>query len=388
MSAPGRFQALSAADSRRAESTPLPAGRSRWRHVLAASASVRPRELGWCLLIGFLYGVIDLSGLQDLPSELLGPSVVARHVVVPMLAGVILLLAWLPADRTAPDAPGRVRHLATAAVLGTLLAVGSLTWALHVVNWPHMVELLRQHKGEPAQPWHWSEGLADVLSLLLFAGMAFAVVELARRRQRTEAATAQLLREHDAEVHQALAARLAAAQARLAPAVLFELLVDIEARFAGQDPQAVAQLERLIQHLRLSQPRLREGRTTLAAEGELLGSWLALMGGLQRAPWQLERLAPTELANRELPSMLLLPLLQQACQGLLPGQPLSVALDAQAGPDGGLLLCLALQGALQAPPADTQAALQAQMIVLAGPGARLRFDHRPDRTLCQLELPP
>lgn len=360
----------------------------RWQHLVGALASVRPHELGWCLLIGFLYGVTDLSGLQDLPGELLGPSVVARHVVVPMLAGLILLLAWLPADRSAPDDPRRLRHLALAAVLGTWLAVASLTWALHLVHWPHMVELLRQHKGEPALPWHWSEGLADVLSLLLFAGMAFAVVELARRRQHTEAATARLLREHDAEVHQALAARLAAAQARLAPAVLFELLVDIESRFAGQDPQAVAQLERLIQHLRLSQPRLREGRTTLAADAELLRSWLALMGGLQRAAWRLEARLPADVAGRELPAMLLLPLLQQACQGLPPGQPLTVALDAQPAPDGGLQVGLTLNAPLQPPPADRQAALLAQVHVLAGPAARLRFEARPDQILSLLELPP
>lgn len=366
-----------------------------WRGLLAAWSSCRWTELAWALLGGLLVGTVDLSALQDLPAEQQRLSVVARHLLVPMGCAAILLLAWLPADRRPAEALRRPAWLLLAVVLGAFCATALLTWLLHLVPWPHIGELVRRHKGLPVPPWHWTEGLADVLSLTLFGGLAVALVELMRRRRRMEASTAALLRQHDQRQRQALSARLSAVQARLEPDLLFRLLVDIERRFAQDDTQAGAQLERLIQHLRLALPTLQNPQVSLACEQALLASWLGLMGGLHHASWQLQADLSPEMSQRQLPGMLLLPLLQAACAELPDGQALRVQLAASppvseitARPaplsPHGLHLVLSLHGqGLGGAPAGAHERLR----LLAGEAARLQVLVEPGRTRFTLDLP-
>ena len=60
-------------------------------------------------------------------------------------------------------------------------------------------------------------------------------------------------------------------QAQVEPHFLFDVLVDVQQQYAlGQGEAAAEQMERLIHHLRVALPRLREQNvTTLDAEADI-----------------------------------------------------------------------------------------------------------------------
>ena len=148
--------------------------------LLAAWRSLRWTELGWGLLAGLLYGVVDLSALQDLAPAQQSVSVVARHLVVPMACAFLLLLAWLPADRRPAEDPRRVAWLLLAVLLGSLVATALLTWLLHLFSWPHIGELIRRQKGGPVPDWHWRARSASAfISVEVLDRMMFLITGMA-----------------------------------------------------------------------------------------------------------------------------------------------------------------------------------------------------------------
>jgi len=195
------------------------------------------------------------------------------------------------------------------------------------------LEELCAPKCQPQKLPIWQRFTGDFLSILLPGGLAIGVVEMLRRRWRSQAQLQQLLQEQAALGRQAMAARLAAMQAQVEPRFLFDVLVDVQQQYAlGQSDRAAEQLERLIHHLRAALPRLREHNvTTLDAEAALLGSYLALRQGLQHQPVELVDELPAELRGASLPAMLLLPLLQRALRLAPAGLPPRVVLRAQRG---------------------------------------------------------
>lgn len=351
-------------------------------HGLAAWRSVTPREAAWFLLGGLLYGLLTLNQLQGAQLGDDAASVISRQVLVPMLCALCLLLAWLPADRLSLDEPRRPAWLVASAVAGSAVAIAGLTWLVVAVDWPSYDDVLRRQKGLPARPWPGTDYLADLLAMLIPSGMALAVIELLRRRQGLAAATAALMRDHDAQVNQTLTTRLDTMQARLEPDLLYNLLVDIEARYAHGDPEATPQLDRLIQHLRLVLPRPANDASTLGAEAESLSTWMALMGTLRQADWQFQSRIDPALQGRPLPSPLLLPWVRQACGAEDSGQPLCLVLDAE--PHGtGLHICLTLN---RPGRCGDPAALQPRLAQGAGASARLRCESDDQATRWILEL--
>lgn len=311
-------------------------------HCQAAWRSLTGREVGWFLLGGMLYGLLSLNQLQSIQLGDEAVQVISRHLAVPMLCALCLLLAWLPADRLPLAWPHRPLWLLASSVAGSAVAIAGLTWLVLALDWPSFDDVLRRQKGLPVRPaWSATDFLADLIAMLIPSGMGLAVMELLRRRQALAAAAATLMRDHDAQVNQTLASRLETVQARLEPDLLFNLLVDIEARYAQGDPEATPQLDRLIHHLRLVLPRTAHDDATLGAEAESVGTWIALMGTLRHADWQFQSRVEPALQARRLPTPLLLPWVRQACAAEDSAQPLWLVLDAEPLA-AGLRICLTL----------------------------------------------
>ncbi|HEX5683691.1 MAG TPA: histidine kinase [Ideonella sp.] len=301
-------------------------------HLLRSWRSVRGVEIAGFIALGLLYGAVDLTSLAE-ATEIQRPwALFFRLLLSPALCTAVLLLAWLPVDRSSLAWRGRPHALVVATLLGSLVAV-PLMWA--VPEWlglPTLQELCAP-KCKPYTLPLWQRFSGDFLSVLLPGALAIAVVEMLRRRWRSQALLQSLVEEQAALGRQAMAARLAAMQAQVEPRFLFDVLVDVQQQYAlGQSDNAAEQLERLIHHLRVALPRLRDQNvTTLDAEAALLGSYLALRQGLQRQPVELVDELPPALRSAPLPGMLLLPLLQRALR-LAPNElPPRVVLRAQRG---------------------------------------------------------
>lgn len=361
------------------------------RHLWQAWLSVRWYEFGGFVTLGLLYGAVDLTSLIELKHFDRPESLFWRLLLSPVLATLALLPAWLAADRSNPRHPARTQRLMLAALLGTLCAVPLMWGVANLAHWPTYQELCNMPKCK-TEPSLVQQFVADFLATLLPGGLALAVIEMLRRRWLAEAQLQVLLSEQASLGRQAMAARLAAMQAQVEPRFLFDVLVDVQQQYAkGQSDSAAEQLERLIHHLRVALPRLREHNvTTLDAEGALLGSYLALRQGLQHQPVELVDELPPMLRSAALPSMLLLPLLQRALRLAPEGLPPRVVLRAQRGT---LANPAALQVILQITATglcgdDAELSAQRERLrVLAGDAASLKCHDIDDTTRFTLTLP-
>src|SRR6185436_6985740 len=194
-----------------------------------------------------------------------------------------LLAAWLPADRSDPRHLWRNQRMVLAAIVGSLLSVPLIWGVAELAHWPTFQELCTEPKCKTMPPLA-QRFAAEFLATLLPGGLAIAVIEMLRRRWRSNTQLQMLLSEQASLGRQAMAARLAAMQAQVEPRFLFDVLVDVQQQYAMNEGEAAAeQLERLIHHLRVALPRLRDQNvTTLDAEAALLGSYLSLRRCLER----------------------------------------------------------------------------------------------------------
>jgi len=285
--------------------------RSAIQHVVRTWASLRRREFATFVLAGLVLGLVDLSWALEMKLGAQWPPVILRHLVEPVLVMLILLLFWLPAERSAPDHPHRVQRLAWAVVLGSLVSVTLVGLLEPVLPWPSINDIVRAQKHLPhMQAVTWRSVLGDGLWVLLPSGMMVGVFELLRRQRVDQRALARLLDEQATLRRRAMAARLATLQAQVEPQLLFDALVDIEQAYAHGD--GATRMELLIRHLRVALPRLRESGSTLDQEADLLESYLGVLRNLERAPLQLRKQWAPELGGAAVPPMVLLPLLQRA----------------------------------------------------------------------------
>jgi hypothetical protein len=371
-------------------SIPLQAARPWWApltHVLQSWRSVRWYEFAGFIALGLLYGAVDLSGLAEVKHVEQPWLLFWRLLLSPPICTVVLLLAWLPADRSDPNHPQRTQRLWIAAVVGSMLAVPLLWGVTSLAHWPTWKDLCEAEKCkiELTLPQRFS---AEFLSVLLPSALSLALIEMLRRRWRSEAMLQGLLGEQAALSRQAMAARLAAMQAQVEPHFLFDVLVDVQQQYAlGQGDAAAEQLERLIHHLRVALPRLREQNvTTLDAETALLGSYLNLRQSLERRPVQFDDALPPTLRSATLPAMLLLPLLQRALRLSPGGLPERIALTAWRNVSAlGIRLTVSAPG-LCGDDADL-AAQRERLQVLAGDQACLRCEADGHTTRFTLEIP-
>lgn len=354
------------------------------RHVLAAWRSLRLREAALFVVAALLFGAIDLSALLEYRVGEQLPQVLARHVLLPQVAGLALLLCWLPAARSSATGPQRRRQLIAATLLGSALGM-VLTYALaEALPWPSICDVIRASMGKPqCSAFRVTALVGDTLWVFMPALMLVGGLEIHAQRKRQDEAAQALLSEHGQLRRHALASRLAALQAQVEPGLLFDALVAVEQAYARQDPDASARLERLIRHLRVALPRLPRhpqmppggvAGATLGSEAELIASYLDLLRDLGGEPPAFEAdLGPRSATP--LPPMLLLPLVQRA---LRLGQPRRCWLGAGAG----VTLSFDQEGLCRAD--GDLAALHERLGVL---GARLVCHSGAGRTEFTLELP-
>lgn len=366
-----------------------PAGpRSGLPYLFECWRSLTLTELGGFAMMGLLYGLIDLSSLVYVGDDPKWQLALTRQLFSPVIVTLVLMLVWLPAARSAPDHPQRAWRLGLATLAGSMLGLLALAALVRMLDWPSISELLQLRKGEAMRATAaWTRLLGDGLSAFIPCGLTVALFEMLARRRRAQARLQSLLHEQSVMARQAMAARLAAMQAQVEPQFLFETLVDVEQAYDRADPDAAAQMERLIRHLRVALPRLREAGGSLESEAELLDSYLAVVAGRSKAVVRFSAQWPESLNGCALPPMLLLPLLQRALR-LADGLPGSCTLAAEALPRGGLRLLLAFDKPGLCGDDEELRALAERVRALSGGPARLICRSSEDATLFTLELNP
>ncbi|PZP31023.1 MAG: hypothetical protein DI603_13930 [Roseateles depolymerans] len=345
------------------------------RSVWSAWRSLRREEFAVFFGASLLLGAIDLGSLIEYRVGEQLPQVLARHILLPQLTGLVLLLCWLPVARGSSLGAARLRRIVAVTLLGSALGMGASATLVSSLSWPSMCDIISaQHHKPPCTVFSIAAQLGDTLWVFLPSLLIIGVLELQARRRRQDQAAQALLQEHAELRRRALASRLAALQAQVEPGLLFDALVAVEKAYARQDPDASARLDRLIRHLRIALPRLREAGATLDSETELIASYLDLLRDLGGEPPAFE----ADLGRggtTSLPPMLLLPLVQRALQL---GRPTRCWL--RAGPP----LCLGFDQAGLGEEDAELAALRERLAVL---GARLVCRSGPGRTEFMLELP-
>lgn len=131
---------------------------------------------------------------------------------------------------------------------------------------------------------------------------------LAEERQRVAAAE-----------RAAAEANLRALQAQIEPHFLFNTLANVTGLIHPQPETAKLMLEKFIAYLRSSLASTREPQSTLAAEFDLMGNFLAILQIRMGDRLRVELSLPPELAGFAIPPMLLQPLVENAIKhGLEP----------------------------------------------------------------------
>ena len=302
------------------------------RHLLQAWRSLQPREFGWFLLFGGVIGGLNALSLADGSVGARDPGLIATETLMPVACAMLLMLFWLPADRSDPLSPRRARRLLGAVLAASLTTALVAPWLVDLLDLPTVMEYAYRDKGKPLPGWT-ATFVAEFLSMLMPSGLTFAVIEMARRHRRSQQAVAQALHEHAVLARSALESRLAAMQAQVEPQFLFDVLVDIERLYGSDGRQtAAAQMQRLITYLRVALPRLRESGSTLGAEVDLLASYLDLVQSLRAGRPAFHARVPEALRGATFHPMLLLPLVQRAVRsGDAP--PAEITLSAERHAD-------------------------------------------------------
>ncbi|QPF75587.1 hypothetical protein G8A07_23505 [Roseateles sp. DAIF2] len=359
------------------------------RHLWASWRSLRRRELVLFLLMGLLYGLIDVSALAHVDSDARWLHALTRQLFSPVIVTLLLMLCWLPAARSRPDHPHRLWRLGLATLLGSMIAMACLWQIVAQLDWPSIGDLLRERKGEKyarAVP-PWASFLGDSLQVFIPSMLTVALLELLARRKRAQASLQQLLHEQSVMARRAMAARLAVMQAQVEPQFLFDILVDVEQAYAAGDAEAPIQMERLIRHLRVALPRLREMGGTPESEAELLESYLAVVAGRRKARVSFQAHWPEALRGAPLPPMLLLPLLQRALRLAAPALPGRCSFSVEPL-DGGLRLLLGFDRPDLCGEDAELRDLSQRLQALSGGPTELRCRSSEDATLFILELKP
>jgi len=344
-------------------------------HVLRSWRSLRTYEALTFVVAALLFGAIDLTSLVELDVGDHLPQLLGRHLGLPVVSCAVLLLCWLPAARSSPIHPARRARLVGATLLGSALTIAVVYPLAATLPWPSICDLYALKHGKTnCNSLRVSALIGDTLWVFMPALMLVGMLEFRTLRRRQDQAAQDLLREHSQLRRHALGAQLAALQAQMDPALLFDALVSVEQAYARQDPTASARLERLIRHLRVALPRLRESGATLGGEAELIASYLDLLRDLNGRPPAFECELGAHGAT-PLPPMLLLPLVQRA---LRLGHPRHCWLLK----GDGITLCFDQEG-LCCDDADL-ASLRERLTVL---GAKLICTSGRGRTEFTLELP-
>jgi hypothetical protein len=159
-------------------------------------------------------------------------------------------------------------------------------------------------------------------SLMITAAAGFVAVLWFWEREKVadlETAAAQQKSRTETIERQAAQARLALLQAQIEPHFLFNTLANLHALIGAEPARAQAMLSHLNDFLRVSLSAGRKERYTLAEEFALLRDYLELLSIRMGARLAFRLELPSELAQTQVPPMLLQPLVENAVKhGLEP----------------------------------------------------------------------
>lgn len=285
--------------------------RSLASRCVAAWSQLNRRHAFGVLFAIALMTVVDVSGLADKMGRPGVMSIVGYELLVNAVLFTFTLLAWSAATYgQLPAGRERTRSLAVAVALSGLISAAIVVPLGQALGIPELWwELMGKKK---AMPPLWVAIPGNTIQLGVFGLMFIAVAEVLQRRAATNAAVLAAQREQTAVARQVLESRLAAMQAQVEPQFLFNSLVGIEALYQKDPNSAAANLDRLIQYLRVALPRLREPGSTIAAELDLVRAYLAVVTSLHGGRPVLTVTVGDDCGSARFYPMLLLPLVQRA----------------------------------------------------------------------------
>ena len=308
--------------------TPTLAERSllaRW--VDAWSSLNRQHALGLALAM-LLMTAVDVSALADKMGRPGVPAVIAFDLFVTAVLFPITLLAWSAATfGQPPSGRERTRALAVAVLISGLLSAVIVVPIQHAAGIPEIWwELMGKKKSLPPL---WLAVLGNTVHLGLFSFLFVTAAEVMQRRASTTAAVLAARREQASVAREVLESRLAAMQAQVEPQFLFNTLVGIEALYQKDAGAAAANLDHLIQYLRVALPRLREPGSSIAAELDLVRAYLTVVTSLHGGRPALSLTLGDNCSDERFYPMLLLPLIQRAVRDQDTGLPESIRIGVQ-----------------------------------------------------------
>ena len=293
---------------------------------------------------------------------LLGAIVVAepglRHyVLTDQIMSHALAFAIFGADRLVAEGRGRRMTYVVAAVTG--VATGGLILALVLHLWPDSFAATDAWREERSLP-HFLDLYAAHLMLhwLLFGG---AVVLLYAERRLAEQALRRLHAarlERLARSRQIVESRLQLMQARIEPHFLFSTLERVKRLYASEPEWAECMLDELGAFLRAAMPQMRESDSTLGREVELVRAYVAILGIHARNRLDCVIEVASELADAPLPSMMLLPLVDQSVARALGSSSEAVRIRIRASQEA-LRLRVVIGSTAAAPAKFDEAAIAA-----------------------------
>jgi two-component sensor histidine kinase len=187
-------------------------------------------------------------------------------------------------------------------------------------------------------PWR---AQAYLTSLVITAAAGFVAVLYFWEREKVADLEAQAaLQKSRAEAieRQAAQARLALLQAQIEPHFLFNTLANLHALIGAEPARAQAMLSHLNDFLRASLSAARNERNTLAEEFALLRDYLELLSIRMGARLAFRLDLPQELAQTQVPPMLLQPLVENAVKHGLEPKPEGGEVTVVARREGGLIV--------------------------------------------------
>lgn len=224
------------------------------------------------------------------------PNIGICLCIVHSLFGVLRLAArWLPASLV--ERMATARDLRAGLALGALALagiIGGMTLGFTIVPW-----LVSAH------PWGMFITLPPPLTKVAVFLLFVMAVHWAWWHARLRAQQLQ---------SDATEARLRLLQGQIEPHLLFNTLANIQSLMAYDPPRAQQMIATFSQYLRASLSQLRHTESTLEAELEMAGQYLALlqMRMEERLQYRIEASAQARLAR--MPPLLLQPLVENAVQ--------------------------------------------------------------------------
>jgi hypothetical protein len=315
--------------------------RSEWSRTVASLRQYRWRHAGLATVIALLLFAINLPGaLEATGKHGWHAGMFWAIAVAPLLGAHLSVLAWVIVG-TATD-ERRLMRLSIALIVAGLLASALLGIYWYASGAEAFEAQIAAKRGKLAPPG----GVMFVTNFLIttiYGGLFFSVMEVLRRRKRTQDEFQDVMRRQASVAQQVLESRLAAMQAQVEPRFLFDSLVDIEALYSKDATAAADLLDRLISYLRAALPKLREQGSTLGAEIELLKAYISVVNALNEGrPRLIVTLAEGCSEIRFYP-MLLLPLVQRAVRGTTLPESLRLGVS-RAGNEIAIVLRIASTG--------------------------------------------